>query len=122
MFYNLIKILSLTTKENKFSFAMIKADLVSKLSSKTGVEKKVVSAVLESFMESVRLSLENGQNVYLREFGTFAIKKKASKKARNITKQNGEYLTTTITVPPHSVPSFKPAKKFINRVKKNNPV
>ena len=79
MFYNLIKILSLRTKENKFSFAMIKADLVSKLSSKTGVEKKVVSAVLESFMESVRLSLENGQNVYLREFGTFAIKKKASK-------------------------------------------
>ena len=66
----------MSTKENKFSFSMIKADLVSRLSSKTGVEKKVVSAVLESFMETVRLSLENGQNVYLREFGTFAIKKK----------------------------------------------
>ena len=116
----LIKVLSLDAKLNLIC-KMIKADLVSKLSSQTGVERKVVSVILESFMEAVRSSLEGGQNVYLREFGTFAIKKKASKKARNIVKHNGEYITTTITVPPHTVPSFKPAKKFINRGKKNNP-
>ena len=101
---------------------MIKADLVSELSLKTGVERKVILTVLESFMETVKGSLEKGENVYLREFGTFAIKKKASKKARNIIKHNGGYVTTTITVPAHFVPSFKPAKKFINRVKENNQI
>ena len=99
---------------------MIKADLVSKLAIKTGVERKVVSAVVETFMETVKNTLEHGDNVYLREFGTFAIKKKASKKARNITKGPDGYVTTTITVPAHVVPSFKPSKKFVHRVKKNN--
>ena len=101
---------------------MIKADLVSEVSLKTGVERKVIRTVLESFMDTVKTSLENGENVYLREFGTFAVKKKASKKARNIVRHNGSYITTTITVPAHIVPSFKPAKKFINRVKKNNQI
>ena len=101
---------------------MIKAELVNKLSVKTGVERKVVSAVIETFMETVKKSLENGENVYLREFGTFAIKRKAAKKARNIVKTSDGYVTTTITVPPHNVPSFKPAKKFIERVKKNNQI
>ena len=101
---------------------MIKAELVNQLSLKTGVERKAASALIEAFMDEIRASLERGENVYLREFGTFAIKKKASKKARNIIKQNGEYVTTTITVPAHVVPSFKPAKKFINRVKKNNQI
>ena len=99
---------------------MIKADLISKLAVKTGVERKVVSAVIETFMDTVKHTLENGDNVYLREFGTFAIKKKASKKARNIVKSSDGYVTTTITVPAHVVPSFKPSKKFIHRVKKNN--
>ena len=99
---------------------MIKADLVSQLSRETGVERKAVQVIIESFMNNVKLALEKGENVYLREFGTFSIKKKASKKARNIVKQNGTYVTTTITVPAHVVPSFKPAKKFINRVKNNN--
>ena len=99
---------------------MIKADLVSQLSLKTGVERKIIHFVLEAFMETVKGSLEKGENVYLREFGTFAIKKKATKKARNIVKYNDGYVTTTITVPAHVVPSFKPAKKFINRVKDNN--
>ena len=101
---------------------MIKADLISKLSIKTGVERKAVSAVLETFMDIVKTSLEGGENVYLREFGTFSVKKKASKKARNIVKKEDGYITTTITVPAHVVPSFKPAKKFINRVKQNNHV
>ncbi len=99
---------------------MIKAELVNQVSLKTGVERKVTQVVLETFMDSVRLALENGENVYLREFGTFAIKKKAAKKARNIVKNENGYITTTITIPAHVVPSFKPAKKFINRVKKNN--
>ena len=99
---------------------MIKAELVNKLTIKTGVERKVVSAVIEMFMDTIKNSLEKGENVYLREFGTFAIKKKASKKARNIVKIDDGYVTTTITVPAHTIPSFKPAKKFIDRVKKNN--
>ena len=101
---------------------MIKADLVSQLSIKTGVERKVVSYVIETFMESVRHSLENGDNVYLREFGTFSLKKKAAKKARNIIKNEDGYITTTMTVPAHVVPNFKPAKKFVDRVKKNNQI
>ena len=101
---------------------MIKADLVYKISIKTGVEKKAVSAIMESFMDTVKKSLENGDNVYLREFGTFALKQKAAKKARNIVKRGTSFITTTINVPAHTVPSFKPAKKFIQRVKKNNPI
>jgi len=106
---------------NEF-FVMIKADVIHKLSVKTGVERKAVSAVLETLMETIKSSLERGENVYLREFGTFALKGKAEKKARNIVKTNDGYITTTITVPAHVVPSFKPAKKFIDRVKKNNQV
>ncbi|MBF25712.1 MAG: integration host factor subunit beta [Flavobacteriales bacterium] len=101
---------------------MIKADLVTQMSLKTCVEKKVIHSILETFMDTVKTSLEKGENVYLREFGTFAVKKKAAKKARNIVRHNGGYITTTITVPAHVVPSFKPAKKFINRVKDNNPI
>ena len=101
---------------------MVKADLVRKLSIKTGVERKVVSAVVEMFMYTVQQSLEKGDNVYLREFGTFAIKSKAAKKARNIVKSNDGYITTTINIPAHVVPSFKPSKKFIDRVKKNNQI
>ena len=99
---------------------MVKSEIVSKLSLKTGVERKAIKSVLESFMDTVKSSLENGNNVYLRGFGTFAIKKKASKKARHIVKTQEGYITTTITVPAHVVPSFKPAKKFIKRVKDNN--
>ena len=101
---------------------MIKADLVTKLSIKTGVERKVVSTIVETFMDTVKESLENGENVYLREFGTFQVKKKAAKKARNIVKTEDGYITTTIAVPAHATPNFKPAKKFINRVKSNNQV
>tara|TARA_B100001250_G_C19639442_1_gene717556 strand:+ start:312 stop:617 length:306 start_codon:yes stop_codon:yes gene_type:complete len=101
---------------------MIKSELVSQLSIKTGVERKVVSTVVEIFMETVRHSLEKGDNVYLREFGTFSLKKKAAKKARNIIKSEDGYITTTMTVPAHIVPTFKPAKKFIHRVKRNNQI
>ena len=103
---------------------MIKADLVIKLAKETGVERKAVRVVLERFMENVKSSLQSGDNVYLREFGTFFIKQKAEKKARNISKdkETGEYITTTIVVPAHVVPAFKPSKKFIKRVKNNNQI
>ena len=101
---------------------MIKANLINQLSIKTGVERKVVGTILETFMDTIKLALEKGENVYLREFGTFSIKKRAEKKARNIIKNDDGYITTTIKIPPHVVPCFKPAKKFVNRVKKNNQI
>jgi len=107
---------------NKNLFAMIKADLVSQLCLRTGVERRVVQSIVEGFMDTIKSSLEKGDNVYLREFGTFSVKKKAAKKARNIMKHEDGYITTTITVPAHVVPAFKPAKKFIKRVKENNQI
>ena len=101
---------------------MTKADLISEITEKTGVEKIAVQATVESLMTSIIDAMESGENVYLREFGTFSIKKKASKKARNIMKHKDGYITTTINVPAHVVPAFKPAKKFIKRVKENNQI
>ncbi len=85
---------------------MTKQELVSAAAQQTGVERATVSAVVEAFMEQVRNSLTNGENVYLRGFGTFYRKHRAEKKARNITKN------TTIVVPAHDVPAFKPSKSF----------
>lgn len=85
---------------------MTKQELVSAAAQQTGVEKATVSAVMEAFMEQIRNSLTNGENVYLRGFGTFYRKHRAEKKARNITKN------TTIVVPAHDVPAFKPSKSF----------
>ena len=91
---------------------MTKADIVSEIAKSTGVEKLDVLKTIESFMEEVKKSLENGENVYLRGFGSFIIKKRAQKTARNIS-QN-----TTIIIPEHSIPAFKPAKTFVANVKK----
>ena len=90
---------------------MTKADIVSEIAKNTGVEKVQVMAIVEAFMDSVKGSLENGENVYLRGFGSFIIKKRATKVARNISKN------TTITIPEHNIPAFKPAKSFAARVK-----
>ena len=68
-------------------------------------------AIVEAFMDSVKGSLESGNNVYLRGFGSFIIKKRAQKVARNISKN------TTITIPEHNIPAFKPAKSFATKVK-----
>ena len=92
-------------------FVMIKADLVNKLSMKTGVERKVVSVVVESFMDTVKNSLERGENVYLRGFGSFIIKTRAEKTGRNISRN------VAVKIPAHNIPAFKPAKVFINGVK-----
>ena len=91
---------------------MTKQDLVNEIAKSTGVDKVSVSIVVESFMEKVKDSLANNNNVYLRGFGSFITKKRAAKTARNISKN------TTIIIPEHLVPAFKPAKTFISDVKK----
>ena len=91
---------------------MTKADIVTEISEKTGIEKLAVQTTVEEFMKSVRKSLEDGENVYLRGFGSFVVKKRAQKTGRNISKN------TTIIIPEHFIPSFKPAKSFIEKVKK----
>ena len=90
---------------------MTKADIVSRISEKLGIEKGDVQATVESFMEEVKSSLENGDNVYLRGFGSFIIKTRAEKTGRNISKN------TTIKIPAHNIPAFKPAKTFTEGVK-----
>ena len=92
---------------------MTKADIINEISSNTGISKKDVTAVVEGFMESIKTSLlAEKQNVYLRGFGSFIIKHRAAKTARNIAKN------TTITIPAHDFPAFKPAKTFIEDMKK----
>ena len=90
---------------------MTKADIVSEIAKSTGVEKVQVQAIVEAFMDSIKTSLTNKNNVYLRGFGSFFVKKRAKKVARNISKN------TTITIPEHNIPAFKPAKSFAAKVK-----
>ena len=90
---------------------MTKADIVSEIAKKTGVEKVQIQTIVEVFMEEVKESLSNNENVYLRGFGSFIIKKRAQKVARNISKN------TTITIPEHNIPAFKPAKTFVAKIK-----
>ncbi len=92
---------------------MTKADLINEISKKTGVEKVAVKETVETFMDTIKDSLVSGNNVYLRGFGSFIVKKRAEKTARNISKN------TTIVIPEHFIPSFKPSKTFINNVKEN---
>ena len=90
---------------------MTKADIVNEIAKSTGVEKIQVQAIVEAFMESVKGAMIKGENVYLRGFGSFIIKKRAQKVARNISKN------TTITIPAHNIPAFKPAKSFTAKIK-----
>ncbi|NLB67064.1 MAG: integration host factor subunit beta [Bacteroidales bacterium] len=90
---------------------MTKADIVNEVAKATGLEKIAVQKVIENFMDSVKNSLEKGENVYLRGFGSFIVKERAEKTARNISKN------TTIVIPAHRIPAFKPAKVFVDMVK-----
>ena len=90
---------------------MTKAEIVTEISNKTGIEKVTVQHTVEAFMESVKNSMAKGENVYLRGFGSFVIKKRAEKTGRNISKN------TTIIIPAHNIPAFKPAKTFVNDIK-----
>ena len=91
---------------------MTKADIVSEIAKQTGIDKASVLTTVEKFMETVKDSLSNGDNVYLRGFGSFIIKKRSEKTARNISKNE------TIIIPAHNIPAFKPAKVFMEQVKK----
>lgn len=85
---------------------MTKADIVSEISRSTGIDRASVLEVVENFMEVVKDSLSNGENVYLRGFGSFIIKERAEKTARNISKN------TSIIIPAHKIPFFKPCDSF----------
>lgn len=90
---------------------MTKAEIVADIANKTGIEKIAVQKTVEAFMDAIKDSMINGENVYLRGFGSFVIKKRAEKTGRNISKN------TTIIIPAHNIPSFKPAKSFVSDVK-----
>ena len=90
---------------------MTKADIVNSISQKTGIDKPTVLNIVEASMTSVKESLANEENVYLRGFGSFILKKRAQKTARNISKN------TTIIIPEHNIPAFKPAKTFMHEIK-----
>ena len=90
---------------------MTKADIVSNISDQLGIDKTDVQATVESFMKEIKTSLESGENVYLRGFGSFIIKTRAEKTGRNISKN------VAVKIPAHNIPAFKPAKIFTSGVK-----
>ena len=90
---------------------MTKAEIINQIAEQTGVAKKDVTTTVEAFMETIRISLaENKENVYLRGFGTFGVKHRAKKTARNISKN------TTLVIDAHDLPAFKPCKSFMERM------
>ena len=92
---------------------MTKAEIVNEIADKTGLDKVEVLTTVEAFMNSVKNSLARDENVYLRGFGSFIVKTRAEKTGRNISKN------TAIVIPAHNIPSFKPAKTFVDKVKSN---
>jgi DNA-binding protein HU-beta len=90
---------------------MIKADIIYEVTQKTGLEKVVVQAIIESLMTTMKDSMCNGENLYLRGFGSFVLKKRAEKVGRNISRN------TSISIPAHNIPAFKPSKEFLDLVK-----
>ena len=92
---------------------MTKLEIVNSISDKIGVGRVDVQAVVEAFIHEVKSSLSNGEDVFLRGFGSFIVKQRAQKTGRDISKN------TTIIIPAHNVPAFKPSKEFVNKVKTN---
>jgi DNA-binding protein HU len=90
---------------------MTKADIVNEISRSTGLDKAAVLATVEKFMEVVKDSMAGGNNVYLRGFGSFVVKTRKEKTARNISRN------TAIKIPEHKVPTFKPSRVFLDQVK-----
>ena len=95
---------------------MTKAEIVAGIAEETGLEKSEALRAVEAFMQSIKRSLSGGRNVYLRGFGSFIVKERAQKTGRNISKN------TTIIIPAHNIPSFKPSKVFVDEVKNNGTV
>jgi DNA-binding protein HU-beta len=90
---------------------MTKADIINDIVKKTGLEKATVTATVEAIMGTIKTSMAKGENVYLRGFGTFLLKKRAEKTGRNISKN------TSVKIPAHEIPVFKPCKEFAEAVK-----
>jgi DNA-binding protein HU-beta len=90
---------------------MTKADIVNEIASQTGIDKVIVLGVVESFMDTIKSSMIKGENIYVRGFGSFILKKRAAKLGRNITKN------TAVKIPAHNIPAFKPCKEFVDEVK-----
>ena len=90
---------------------MTKIEIVREIASKTGLPTKDVMVIVESLMDAVKSSMQNGEEVFLRGFGSFIIKHRADKTARNISKN------TTVIIPAHDIPAFKPAKEFMDKLK-----
>ena len=94
---------------------MTKSELVNEIAIKTGLDKIVVQETVETFFRVVKSSMAGGENIYIRGFGTFIVKKRGPKKARDLQKN------TTITINEHCVPKFKPSKDFLDRVRNATP-
>jgi DNA-binding protein HU-beta len=90
---------------------MTKADIVNEIVSKTGIDKVVVLGIIESYMDTIKGSMIKGENIYMRGFGSFILKKRAAKLGRNITRN------TSVKIPAHNIPAFKPCKEFVEEVK-----
>lgn len=90
---------------------MTKADTISRIAEKTGMQREEIENVLEAFFTTIKTSLSEGENIYFRGFGSFVVKQRAEKTARNIAQKS------TIIVPAHQIPFFKPSNDFINQVK-----
>ena len=103
-------VLHITEKQIN-NIIMTKAEIVTEIAAKTGFEKQVVMQVVEGMMETIKASMINGDEVFLRGFGSFIIKHRAEKTARNISKN------TTMIIPAHNIPAFKPAKSFVVKLK-----
>jgi len=95
---------------------LTKADVISEIADKTGIDKGDVSASIEAFFSVVKSSMAAGENIYVRGFGSFVNKKRAKKIARNISKN------TAIVIDAHYVPSFKPSKVFVEKIKSSNKI
>ena len=95
---------------------MTKAEIITQIADKTGIDKADVAASVEAFFSVVKQSMANGDNVYIRGFGSFVNKKRKQKIARNISKN------TAIVIPEHFVPSFKPSKVFVDKIKKSDKI
>jgi len=95
---------------------LTKADVISEIADKTGIDKGDVTASIEAFFSVVKSSMAEGENIYVRGFGSFVNKKRAKKIARNISKN------TAIVIDAHYVPSFKPSKVFVEKIKSSNKV
>ncbi len=92
---------------------MTKAEIINRIAKETGIDRTTVRVIVEAFINDLKDTMTQGENIYLRGFGTFKVKKKAKKVARNISKN------TSIVIPEHYAPAFKPSKSFIKAVAEN---